>query len=131
VVKFVPASGAASRMFKNMFAFVDADYDVPTTDFEKKYFDSIEKFAFYDALDTVCQKNEGKGIKQLIADGNYTDCLKQADVLLTTDELPSNPMKQFFIPMVPLAGTDGEFIVMRTIYRLLCRYGNKGGIAYA
>ena len=30
VVKFVPASGAASRMFKNMFAFVDADYDVPT-----------------------------------------------------------------------------------------------------
>ncbi|EJW90218.1 hypothetical protein EVA_21675, partial [gut metagenome] len=29
VVKFVPASGAASRMFKDMFAFVDADYDVP------------------------------------------------------------------------------------------------------
>jgi hypothetical protein len=71
VVKFVPASGAASRMFKDMFAFVDADYDVPTTDFEKKYFDSIEKFAFYEALDAVCQKNEGKGIRQLIADGNY------------------------------------------------------------
>ena len=71
VVKFVPASGAASRMFKNMFAFVDADYDVPTTDFEKKYFDQIEKFAFYDALDAVCQKNEGKGIKDLIAAGNY------------------------------------------------------------
>ena len=71
IVKFVPASGAASRMFKNMFAFVDADYDVPTTDFEKKYFDSIEKFAFYDALDAVCQKNEGKGIKALIAEGKY------------------------------------------------------------
>ena len=71
VVKFVPASGAASRMFKNMFAFVDADYNVPTTDFEKKYFDQIEKFAFYDALDAVCQKNEGKGIKDLIAAGNY------------------------------------------------------------
>ena len=71
VVKFVPASGAASRMFKNMFAFVDADYDVPTTDFEKKYFDSIEKFAFYDALDAVCKKNEGKGIKELIAAGQY------------------------------------------------------------
>ena len=28
VVKFVPASGAASRMFKDMFAFVDADYDL-------------------------------------------------------------------------------------------------------
>ena len=71
IVKFVPASGAASRMFKNMFAFVDADYDVPTTDFEKKYFADIEKFAFYDALDAVCKKNEGKGIKELIAEGNY------------------------------------------------------------
>jgi len=71
VVKFVPASGAASRMFKNMFAFVDADYDVPTTDFEKKYFNEIEKFAFFEALDAVCQKNEGKGIKALMAVGNY------------------------------------------------------------
>ena len=71
VVKFVPASGAASRMFKNMFAFVDADYDVPTTDFEKKYYDQIENFAFYEALDAVCQKNEGKGIKTLMAEGKY------------------------------------------------------------
>ena len=71
VVKFVPASGAASRMFKDMFAFVDAEYDVPTKDFEKKYFGSIENFAFYDALDAACQKNEGKGIKALIAEGKY------------------------------------------------------------
>ena len=71
IVKFVPASGAASRMFKDIFSFVDADYDVPTTDFEKKYFADIEKFAFYDALDAVCQKNEGKGIKALLAEGNY------------------------------------------------------------
>ena len=71
VVKFVPASGAASRMFKDMFAFVDADYDVPTTDFEKKYFDNIEKFAFYGELDAACQKNQGKGIKALMAEGNY------------------------------------------------------------
>ena len=67
----------------------------------------------------------------IIADGNYNNCLEKADVLLTTDELPGNPVKQFFIPMVPLAGTDGELMLMRTIYRLLCRYGNKGGIAYA
>ena len=29
VVKFVPASGAASRMFKNLFEFLGADYDAP------------------------------------------------------------------------------------------------------
>ncbi|MCR4852889.1 MAG: DUF4301 family protein [Prevotella sp.] len=71
IVKFVPASGAASRMFKDMFAFVDAPYDVPTTDFEKKYFDQIENFAFFGALDEACKKNEGKGVRELIADGNY------------------------------------------------------------
>ena len=76
IVKFVPASGAASRMFKNMFAFLDADYDVPTTDFEKEYFDNIEKFAFYGALDEACKKNEGKGIKELIAGGNYKAVVK-------------------------------------------------------
>ena len=71
VVKFVPASGAASRMFKDMFAFVDAEYDVPTTDFEKKYFDNIEKFAFYDELNALLEKQEGKGVKALMAEGNY------------------------------------------------------------
>ncbi len=71
IVKFVPASGAASRMFKDMFAFVDADYSEPTTDFEKKYFARIKDFAFYDELDEVCKKNEGKSIEALIAEGNY------------------------------------------------------------
>ena len=31
IVKFVPASGAASRMFKDLFAFLSASYEVPTT----------------------------------------------------------------------------------------------------
>lgn len=54
IVKFVPASGAASRMFKNMFAFLDAPYDVPTTDFEKQFFENIKKFAFRKALCDKC-----------------------------------------------------------------------------
>lgn len=71
IVKFVPASGAASRMFKDMFAFLDADYDVPTTDFEKTYFENIKKFAFREALCDKCKANEGKKIMQLIGEGNY------------------------------------------------------------
>ena len=46
IVKFVPASGAASRMFKDLFAFLNADYNVPTTDFEKQFFLHIREFAF-------------------------------------------------------------------------------------
>lgn len=71
IVKFVPASGAASRMFKDMFAFLDAPYDVPTTPFEKQYFDNIEKFAFYDALNAKCVENCGKDIKTLMGENNY------------------------------------------------------------
>lgn len=71
ITKFVPASGAASRMFKNMFEFVDAEYDVPTTDFEKKYFEHIHDFAFFPALDDACHVNEGKGVDALIAEGDY------------------------------------------------------------
>ena len=71
VVKFVPASGAASRMFKNMFEFLGADYDVPTTDFEKKFFDRITDFAFYEDLNAACQKTAGKEIPALVAEGNY------------------------------------------------------------
>ena len=71
VVKFVPASGAASRMFKDLFSFLDGESEVPATAFEKKFFDNIEKFAFYKELDAACTKNSGASIAALIADGKY------------------------------------------------------------
>ena len=73
ILKFVPASGAASRMFKDLFAFLSADYDVPTTDFEKKFFDNIENFAFYGDLDAMCVKNNKLSVKELIEKGQYRD----------------------------------------------------------
>ena len=71
IVKFVPASGAASRMFKNLFEFLGADYDTPQTGFEKTFFEKIENFAFYNDLNQTCQNNTGKDIPQLISEGNY------------------------------------------------------------
>ncbi len=71
IVKFVPASGAASRMFKNLFEFLSASYDTPQTKFEQTFFDSITSFAFYQDLDEVCVRNNQANIAQLIAEGNY------------------------------------------------------------
>lgn len=71
IVKFVPASGAASRMFKNMFEFLGAEYDKPTTDFEKKFFDHIHDFAFYNDLNAACLDNTGKNIDALLSEHNY------------------------------------------------------------
>lgn len=130
VVKFVPASGAASRMFKNMFAFVDADYDEPTTDFEKKFFSEIEKFAFYEALNEVCLKNEGKSIKDLIANGQYkavaANMLKKEG--LNYGQLPKGmllfhkyaegartPMEEHLVEGALYAATNGEAHIHFTV----------------
>ena len=130
VMKFVPASGAASRMFKNMFAFLDADYDVPTTDFEKKYFDNIEKFAFHDALDEVCQRNEGKGIAALMAEGQYKAIV--ANMLLEKGlnygqlpkglllfhkypEGPRTPMEEHLVEGALYASSNGEAHIHFTV----------------
>ena len=130
VVKFVPASGTASRMFKDVFAFVDADYDKPTTPFEEKYFDNIAKFAFYDELDAVCQKNEGKGIKELKAEGNYKAVaanMLKADglnygqlpkgLLLFHNypEGPRTPMEEHLVEGALYAASNGEANVHFTV----------------
>ncbi len=73
ITKFVPASGAASRMFKNLFAFLEAPYEVPTTDFEKMFFDRINDFAFYDALEDACFSRLGKSIESLLSEGEYKE----------------------------------------------------------
>ena len=130
IVKFVPASGAASRMFKDMFAFAYADYDVPTTDFEKKYFDNIEKFAFYDALDDACRKNLGAGVKELIANGRYKDVARN---MLNADGLnygqlpkgmllfhkysegPRTPMEEHLVEGALYAASDGKAAVHFTV----------------
>ena len=76
IVKFVPASGAASRMFKNLFAFIEADYDVPTTDFEKKFFANLKHFAFFDVLNRCCKELYGKDCNKLTNEGLFKQVVK-------------------------------------------------------
>lgn len=157
IVKFVPASGAASRMFKDMFAFVDAEYDVPTTDFEKKYFDNIQKFAFYGELDDVCRKNTGMGVTELIANGRYKDVaanmlkpeglnygqLPKGMLLFHKyTEGPRTPMEEHLVEGALYAASDGKAAVHFTVSHdhlplfkqrvadKLDFYASKYGIAY-
>lgn len=71
IFKFVPASGAASRMFKDLFEFLEAESPAPSSDFEKTFFARIRDFAFFADLDAACVRNEGKGIDALTASGQY------------------------------------------------------------
>lgn len=84
VLKFVPASGAASRMFKDLFEFIEGNSEVPSKPSEIKFFNEIDKFAFYEKLSETCKKNTGRNIEELISHGSFKIITKQ---LLTSEGL--------------------------------------------
>jgi hypothetical protein len=81
VVKFVPASGAASRMFKDLFEFIEKNEKTLDNEFIKYFFDNISKFAFYEKLNQLCFDIEKKTVEQLIENQEYVKILK---ILLNT-----------------------------------------------
>ena len=70
IVKFVPASGAASRMFKDLFSFLETDGDLAKNGFTQKFIESLQKFAFYQDLEVVLQQ-EGESIASLLEKKEY------------------------------------------------------------
>lgn len=84
ILKFVPASGAASRMFKNLFAFLDSESAVPDNDFMEKFFGNIHHFAFFGELDKVVEAKYGKGVDAMMESGEYKQIVAS---LLNSDGL--------------------------------------------
>ncbi|MEL6650685.1 MAG: DUF4301 family protein [Bacteroidota bacterium] len=70
VCKFVPASGAASRMFKALFAALNAPGE-PLSPALQDFFTRIRDFAFADTLDKAL---DGK-LDELVASQSYTPIL--------------------------------------------------------
>ena len=67
VTKFVPASGAASRMFKALFAFVDgAEEHAAEGSDVKKLLDGIHHVAFFKELNEVLLSKYGKDVDALL-----------------------------------------------------------------
>ena len=79
-IKFVPASGAASRMFKFLFEFYQKAKDQynsldELSDNEvRKFFEQIKKFAFYSDLKLVMASNK-KDLELLLGQGKYKEIL--------------------------------------------------------
>lgn len=73
VEKLVPASGAASRMFKDLFAFLNGKKKKPDNDFLKTFFREIEEFAFFPMLNFVCIQLYGKSVDDLIKEDRFKD----------------------------------------------------------
>jgi hypothetical protein len=90
LVKFVPASGAASRMFKTLLAVYNSNDEILESDVEKKaetgntdyifvrefiYGIKKQRFAFYPGLKTVMEK-EGLSVDALVKKGTYKKIIK-------------------------------------------------------
>ena len=74
IVKFVPASGAATRMFKDLFDFKENFDKLGTNpkvlEFGSTFFQSINRFAFYQDLDMVMDR-DGLSLKEELNSRNY------------------------------------------------------------
>ncbi|MBR3939026.1 MAG: DUF4301 family protein [Bacteroidales bacterium] len=75
ILKFVPASGAATRMFKDLYAFTSVYNGIPSTiakDFPevKVFLDNINRFAFYDDLKRVMAKT-GSSVDDYMSRADY------------------------------------------------------------
>ncbi len=73
ILKMVPASGAASRMFKDVFAFLNGDKKKPDNDFMKRFFDHIADFGFYRSLNRAAMAAYGKSVDTLVEDKKYKE----------------------------------------------------------
>lgn len=71
VYHFIPASGSASRFFKDLYAFLKAPYVTPQTNFEKNFFKHLSSFAFYNELNRLCIEKEGKEVSDLMEVGKF------------------------------------------------------------
>ncbi len=83
IVKFVPASGAASRMFKLLYGILDIsnNSDLVAEAFDKSddlqtFFDRISDFAFSDDLETHLIEKHGLSIQDCLVKQDYTSILK-------------------------------------------------------
>ena len=76
IIKMVPASGAASRMFKDLFEFENSDATEPNNAYIEKFFVERENFAFYEALNRVCIAEVGKSIQELVDEKRYKDIVR-------------------------------------------------------
>jgi hypothetical protein len=74
IIKMVPASGAASRMFKSLFSYLESDSE--NVDKEvSQFLDNITDFAFYPALKKVLTRDEFN-IDILRAEGDYKTVIR-------------------------------------------------------
>lgn len=95
IVKFVPASGAASRMFKDLYSFLESEKtDLSEDDFTRDFFENLSSFSFYQDLEQSL-KNSGSDLQKALKAKDYKLILKHflAPEHMGYGELPKGLLK--------------------------------------
>lgn len=144
VVKFVPASGAASRMFKDMYEFVN---EGKKNESVARALEKLEKFAFYDKLKnglpeqadekTIVENivegtlGYGKAPKALILFHRYTDGSRTALEEHLAEGAMYAASKDGAVHIHFTISPEHEDGFRKLVDEMLSRYEKKHGVKYS
>src|SRR5262249_23004517 len=76
VTKFVPASGAATRMFQALISYCESKEAADSKNDQDvlRFINNLQRFAFYDDLQAAVQRHGGE-LEAYLAHGQYTELL--------------------------------------------------------
>ena len=109
VLKFVPASGAASRMFKNLFEYLE---DGKKTDFIEKFLAEKDRFAFGPQLANL---DEQAAVSHLLKDMNYGNLPKGLLLFHAYEDAPRTPALEHLVEGAMYASSKGEVNIHFTV----------------
>jgi len=109
VLKFVPASGAASRMFKNLFEYLDNGEETP---FIREFLSNIAKFAFGKEL---AGKEGQDAVRFLLKDMNYGNLPKGLLLFHSYRDGARTPALEHMVEGALYAASNGEVNIHFTV----------------
>ena len=128
VLKFVPASGAASRMFKSLFELIDSE-NAASSELGSTFFTKLPQFAFYHSLKESFAKKKRESFEDAVA-ARSSEILKHLllDEGLSYGSLPKGllefhrydattrtPVEEHIAEGLAYAAKDGEVHIHFTV----------------
>ena len=109
VLKFVPASGAASRMFKDLFEYLETG---EKTNFIEKFLIEKDHFAFGPQLGGLDQQ---VAVQHLLKDMNYGNLPKGLLLFHSYEDGPRTPAVEHLVEGAMYAASKGEVNIHFTV----------------
>ena len=109
VLKFVPASGAASRMFKDLFEYLET---AKKSDFIEKFLSEKHKFAFGPQLENL---EDQAAVTHLLRDMNYGNLPKGLLLFHSYEDGARTPALEHLVEGAMYAASKGEANIHFTV----------------